>query len=510
MNFSIKKVILVVLCVVFVTSLAVVAIVLLEKDNDKGEDGDFPQENNYNIEIICDDEISLYIDEGPCNLIYTILNEENINYTVDFIVDNENIMIIDGNIIPLNVGECCLTIKVLTKDKIFKKDVKVCVLPTITNAEIVVLDDNKKEVDKVFVGESYFLKITTNQTLTQEYLLFTSENINNLQYINYENNILLFSFYVEFYEETKFEFLYRNYSCFCSVLCYEYIDDFSVDFSNSLVNGEIQLFLYNSVYNEQANQDGYYSFANFCVSVTDKNLNDFAVIFEGDNIAEISNNKIIAKSQGVGTLKIMANDGSNYMEEYIVKISTINVQDVVVDVNVNEIYVGETLEVLINYFPVYALCDLYLFCQDGFKVEGNKITAIKEGEFNVIVKDHLSNYEKTFSVLVKRKLSYSFYIEINKSFLTENNATFNSDVLTINNGSDSAIIPLSYYCVIDGILEVNIECDVKYVCSQETYVSYDNFSNAIVFNVKGKGEIVVTLELKHYENVCYTFKIVIL
>ncbi len=493
-----------------VTIISLVTIFLFtNKDNNDKNDSNLECEN-YQIEIICNDEINLFIDDEPVKLQYEINNPSNVYYTIEILVSNDNIEISNNIITPKKVGESLITINVNTKYKTISKEIKIIVLQSLTNANLKILNGKKEEVNKVFVGESYFLEVETNEEIKEDYFIYTSENIEDFMIIENTNTKITFSFCVVEYETTIFNFVYKNINSKISINCYEYIKDFNVVFSNSFNSNNLNLFLYNSIFETQANYDNYYSSADIQVNVSNKNLNDFTISIDNTEIAKLEENSIIANAKGSCKLKITANDGSNYCEEYDIFVDNVNVQNVAVSFDDKEIFVGDSVKVNMTYSPIYAICDLYMICDYGFNIEENTLTALDEGNFKVFIKDKLSNYETSFIITVKEKLSYYFEIQVNQSFLIENNATFIDNILTINNNKDYIIVPLSYICVVDNNPDINIDCVVNINCDIDMNVSYIAYSNAIIFEIKGNGCIDVKLMLIENSDIYCCFSIIVM
>ncbi len=505
-----KVILFVIAGVVVVTIVSVVTIIFVTNKIDN-VDGDNSTENkNYDIEIICDEEIKINIDDEPIKLVYEIKNIYNIDYTLKIEVDNTNIEINNDYIKPLNVGTSKITISVYTKTQIFSKIIKVEVVKSFSSATLKILNINKQEVDKVFVSENYYLEITLNEIIEEEFSLFTSENISNLSIEEKTNTKLTFSFYVSSYQETIFEFVYKNYSNKICLNCYEYINDFEVTFSNCFNNNTLNLFIFNENYTDVANNDNYYSFSQLFIDVNENCLNDYIVSVDNCEVADIVDNKIVAKKNGSCILKVIANDGSNYCEEYSIVVDIVKVNNVDIIFDNDDIYVGDKVTINFAFSPIYALCDLYLYSDNNFIIDKNTITPLKSGHYVLYVKDNLSNYIRSFEIDVKEHLSYYFELQINESFLTENNATFIDNVLTINNNSEHVIIPMSYICVVENNPDIDIDCNIDLICSNEINCSYVSYSNAVIFEIYGTGEIDVKLSLIENSEIYCSFKIIII
>ena len=505
-----KTILFVLVGVIVVTIVSVVTIIfvtnkIVDVDSDNGTEN-----QNYDVEIICEDEIKINIDDKPIKLVYEIKNIYDIEYTVKIEVNNKNIEIKNGYIKPLNVGYSEISIFVYTNTNIFLKIINVEVIKSFSSATLKILNNLKQEVDKVFVSEYYYLEITTNEIIEDKYSIFTSENISNFLIEEKTNKKLTFSFYVLMCNETTFEFVYKDYSNKICIDCYEYINDFEIVFSNSFSDNKINLYLFNQNYTNFANNDNYYSSLEFIINLKDTNINDYYVVVDNDEVAEIIENKIVAKNKGSCNLKIIANDGSNYYEEYNIVVDIVKVDNVDIIFDNIDIYVGDKVTINLAFSPIYAICDLYLYSNNNFIIEDNVIMPLKSGRCVLYVKDTLSNFIKSFEIEVKEHLSYYFEIQINESFLTENNATFIDNVLTINNNSDYVIIPMSYICVVDNNPDINIDCDIDLICSNEINCSYVSYSNAVIFEIHGTGEIDITLSLMENSEIYCKFKIIII
>ncbi|MBO5885096.1 MAG: hypothetical protein J6Q51_04795, partial [Clostridia bacterium] len=421
-----KRWIYVLISICIIAAIIIVAIVLPKENNPP------TQPIKEEIQIDCDD-ITMYLDDEPTKLNYTITNNQNLTISKSIYADNDNISILNGYVYANKVGESNITIKVSTENNIFTKTVKVKVVLTQCKIELNVTKQNAI-TDKLFVGESYVLEVSTSKKLNYEYQVFTSENIADLELIQNEENLYKFRFEVIDTDETKFIFKYKGLEESISLLTYRFVTDINVKFDNVLQNN-VYLCLFNNNYKEHANQNNLYDSCSFEIVEAANCINNYSVKVSNSEVVKIQDNSIIAINEGVCDLIISALDGSNFTKSFKVFVSTSKIESLSfglqsVDINIDEEYVINT-----TFNPVYAICNIEYFLNDQ-KLSCSKISFAEAGVYTIIAKDACSNTTASLTINVIQKLEYVFELVFLESFVQEYNATFEDNVLTMHSQNE--------------------------------------------------------------------------
>ena len=433
------------------------------------------------------DDLKIYNDNSPYELnIKVTCNEDFIITTKS---NNDNILINKNIITPNKVGKSIVEINVKSSSKEVIKFVNVEVLPSNISANFSILKNNEIP-NNLFVGEEYILELNLSKDLIYSYEIETSENINNLQIINKENK----------------KIKYKDYTKTAKYKAYNYINNIDISFSNAVENNQILLYLFNNYYKDLANNDGIFNEIKYTINKHDDIINDFSLIIENTELAEIIDNRIIAKSEGITILNVIANDGSNYKQSYQIVIEKIKIQNLSFNDEIVDLKVDEPYPIATTYSPIYALSNL-MYYYNNQRYTDSTISFNSVGTYSLKVIDIFSNLNAiiTFNVIPNEN---AYIISFNPNFLANENAIFESDVLTINSGKSEYHIPFSY--------KLNSEIQVENITSNLTFSS-DTISaeieqttyNGFIISLKGSGEIRFTIYLKDNPKIMYTFKIVI-
>lgn len=470
------------------------------------------QSDNTNIEIVCEDKITLFIDDENYFLNYTVLNPNDVIYSEDVKVKGDCIVLEDKYIKPISIGLSYIIINIQTQFNIYTKTIEVNVLPTINKIEFRILDLENNEISKCFVGESYLLEINVDEKVNDSFTVEVSNNVMNLELVEKYDNNLKFSFRINNYGETTFVFKYRNIEKSFKINSFAYIKDFNVDFSNSFSENIIRLYLFNDLYKNDAYNDNIYDFTKFNINLPESNINDYSLEVSNDCVI-IEENSIIANKEGECSFYIKANDGSMYVETYKIVVDTIKINSLTITSSKEEITVGESCFIDVDYAPIYAVCNLSCYCDCGISIIEGLFSSTDAGEYKIYAKDDVTNKVAVTTIIVKEReddVNYHFELKFNNSFLNEYNATFVNDCLTVNANDDLILVPFSYSIIGDDVYDGKIECLLEYATDDNIYIEKVINYNFIQLTLSGKGEIDVTLKLKENVKICYTFKIVLL
>lgn len=491
-----KYITIIIITVVVAITVFLVAFFVIKNSK---KPNNLPVGEQNEIEILCND-ITLFIDETK-DINFQVIGAKD--YKVDFAVSNENIKIENNKIIPNKVGKSTVTIKIVEDKNLYSKNFVVEVLPSVKDANIFVSDQNNVNVTKVFVGEFYILNVVLSTEVIDSYEILTSENISNFSKINSTKTKLQFLFKVNSYGETNFVFKYRKFEKTFTIDCYEFINNFNVKFSKNTKN----LYIFNENYKNIAQLNEIHSSCSFEITPNANTLNSYSVVVEG-NAVILDNNTLVAQNEGKSNLIISANDGSGYYEKYEFVVEKIFANDLHFDVPKIELNVNESYTFSYSYSPIYACVDITIFGDENISISNNTISSSVAGDYTLYIKDNLTNKTSQMLVKVKQPQTYTYQLEFNKSFMLQNNATFENDVLTVcPSGEDVAVI-FSYSIV--GTSEYTLDIQSNIEISTDLAYNINTNSNAVMINISGKGEAKVTLSLKSDSTISYSFTIVVI
>ena len=475
--------------VIIILLAAVVSVCVKLLTKDKVVEEQQKEEIEEKVSIDCEEKINLTDCSQPIFFSYNI--QSNVEYTIKIEINNDVISIKNRYIYVNKVGNSEISIIVTTEKKEYTKKIIVEVVHQEIQANFSIFDKNNNEVKNLFVGEKYTLKITTNVDLPQ-FVLNYSENIQIEEIDKY-----LFNFTVVKYGKIEFNLQCLNENFEYSVICYEYISNFDLQFDHNTD----KLYIFNQEYLEQANLDSKYSQIIFSVQPNENTQNNYEISLQGDSV-ELVDNKLIAKHKGTSTLVIQSLDDKKFTYTKTIEVEEVLITELQFSQNQITMNIGETSNLTYTFSPIYALTQLEISCDNNLTYSNGIITPKKSGKYSIKILDKLTNIFSICEVEVK-EIS-NIQVIFSSAFLTDYNATFENDILIIQKLSETYDIFFSY--IISG---ENIYTDINIKIQNLTtgeIMPYDKVSNSIMFTLSSIAEYKVTLTTS---NSSYSFTIAI-
>ncbi len=501
---------------VAITALVIGAIIINNikipspPNDNNHQTSDTPQGEEYELNISCKD-ITMYIDDEYSNLYITITSNEK--YTVDYAYDSNALEIIDQKVYAKKTGSYTVTViaKISSTNLEFSDSFVVTILDTITEVNSTIYKNNES-VDNLFVGENYIIEFTFNANMNIPFTLIASDNVSNLEslIINDENKIR-FSFNVISADETFFIFEYRNFSKKFIYDTYEYIDNFDINFENGYKNNILTLYIFNSDFTLEANNDDIFNQTKLNVNVDNNNLELFEIKILDNQVAYIENNSIIAKSVGETTLLVTALDGSNYSESITIKVENVLVDEISPAYSEKILNKNESLKIEYAFSPKYAITNFEI-TTNGEILTDNTFYAQNTGTYTILITDKIANIFANILITVNEDIPPSkvyYSIEFNQSILDEYNTEFKNDVLSITTNNLPIYISFSFILLDEYQGEITTDVSLSGINRYD----FDKISNVVNLCIYEKGTLNITLTLLNNGNlteICYTFKIVVL
>ena len=271
----------------------------------------------------------------------------------------------------------------------------------------------------------------------------------------------------------------------------------------------INLYLYNNNFKHLANTNNYFDSTTFECFVDENCLNSYCVEIENSLVASLNGNCISAISQGETFLHFVATDGSNYTQSYKIVVNKILMDTLSFNQSQVELTVGQSFNFELSYEPMFCLCSIQIDCDSGLSLNQNTITAQSEGEYYVYAIDTLTGKVAQIKVIVKdipKPPNTQIVIEFNNSYLLNNGATFENNVLTINSLTDN-ILTFSYKLVGDSVDDIS--CSIQIISANNLNYTASTIYNTVTINLVDSDTFDVVLTLKQNSLITYTFKVII-
>ena len=438
-------------------------------------------------------DIFVYTNQSK-DIIYSVDCEKD--YTVCYSCNFRQVQISKNKVCVSQSGEYNFDIIVCVDGTNYTKNVKVFAYNQITDITYKIYDKNNNIVDKLFVGNSYCLKITPNSKIFDGEISL-SENLSNITFEKSQTEIVA-NFKVESYGQTKFTLSCFEFLCEQNIDTYLYIDNFNVNIDST------NLYLFNKEFLTLANLDNKFDFTNFDYSIDDKCFSSYLITISNPDVIKIENDKIIAISSGESYINFLATDGSEYSERYKITVQNVLADTITFDEDSVELNVNQSYTPSFAISPAYAICDLSYNL--NFDTSVSFDTA---GTYTLTLTDSYTNKNCQMTIIVKEVVTISYELLFRNSFLTDYSATYENNTLTLV-GKDTTQIHFNYNIVCSNgsdytgsilsnaqIVNANFEYDLQVV------------SNSIDIVTSYKGSFDLLLSLVDNPSVTYTLHIVI-
>ena len=443
------------------------------------------------VPTITAQDITLYTNQTK-DIIFDVECEHN--YTINILCNFDELTIINNTVKAIASGEYYFDIVVQVDNLDYIKRVNVYAITPITQIEYQIYNRQNNIVDKLFVGDSYIIKIMPNSKMLDGEISL-SENLSDIQIQNF-NNTMFVSFNVESYDNTKFVFSAYNFLQEINIDTYCYINNFNVNIERQ------DLYLFNTNYATQANIDGKYNFTLFEFGLDDKNYNSYEITLSNPDVVQIVENKIIAKSCGTSYINFVATDGSGYTEKYLITTQNILISQM------NFVEQNVILDVNQSYTPSYVISPIYAICNLVFDIDFDEsISFALAGNYTLTLTDRISNNTCQMTFVIKDVVVINYQLHFNNSFLTEYNATYQNDTLTLT-GKDTTIIYFDYSIISTPAYTGSI-LSVCEIVGENIDYNIETNSNMVILATSYKGSFDLKLSLQENTGVTYVLHIVI-
>ena len=432
------------------------------------------------------------------NFYFSVTGAPNTSVEVD--VENEDIATIDdagSKIFPHSIGETKITVSVLC-DPIIKKETIVRVVDCTSEINFSLYDTNNNPITTIFLNETYILKVGHNILPNQmPNILCSTENLRLIQttlteYIfEFSTNQELFELTYEYngnYELTK-HFETHVYST---------LTDFSVNFSDvSTTNNIINLYMFNNEKLLEANDNNIFNETTFTIEQQPNTIDDIAYNIENQNIADVVNNKLIAKADGETTISFTSSI-SNVTKTYTVRVSSVYLNSLVINNSQTEFGTNANISLELNgeydfsfsATPTYALNNVEILYDDtaiSYSNETIKLT----GPENTVVYLRINN-EIVYTLNITYIAPPTITHEINVQTTYNCDAELNSNSLTITNVQTGAQMQISCFAYENNVKQLSQEFTATF--SNGTCTLLEPVTNGnITFGIMNTGTCTLTI-----------------
>lgn len=356
-------------------------------------------------------------------------------YSLKIRIEDENLASIDSdlNIIPNKVGSTRIVTSINCAPKIIKYTT-LTIVDVVTDVSFSILSQDDTPISTTYVYNTYYLKITKNAKVEEDFKIgYDDTYIENLSLISKTENYLKYSFKVVNYGEFNFKYISR----YCdkisqNIKSYIYPNNFEVNFNIPLSNNSINLYLFNSRYTNEANNDGFYNVALFDIS-TISNSNDNIQVTINNDCVILNNNQILANKEGVSTI-IFTSTISNISKTYTINVFKVLPSSIMLNGEEKDMYNNSIINLELNtekdfnisITPAYYYGNYTIVKDDGIIIKNNKIILTESSDKKVLIQ-----YNNSTILNITIKYSPSFKISKN-IYYCSTDYTFNSNKLTVS------------------------------------------------------------------------------
>lgn len=198
----------------------------------------------------------------------------------------------------------CGTTEIFTEintNPVLKKSTTLNILDVVSDIDYSITTISGNSPEFFYVGNEYLLKITENAIVSTLPQMSTSDNISNFEYVSKVGNIVTYKFKISNFGAFSFQYSSKYFSKTISENAYVYPDDYAVNFSNSNSGENINLYIFNNEFLDQASADNIFSSTTFTISTLPNSNDNISYSLSGDCV-KIVNNSIIAQFTGTATL----------------------------------------------------------------------------------------------------------------------------------------------------------------------------------------------------------------
>ena len=187
----------------------------------------------------------------------------------------------------------------------------------------------------------------------------------------------------------------------------EYIQKINYTLTNQNENTNT-LYLYNTEYKTQAEQDGIYKSAILT-------LQDNVEVVIDDKV-EYIDSIVTAKQEGISTIELKALDGSGVVERIEIDIQEVKVQEMSITMP-SEIELNSTFSIEVAISPIYAINDIVVTYDEAYLTkDGERYQGIQAGETTIKIVDNKSGIveERTLNIKAPVIETEEYTIDVKK------------------------------------------------------------------------------------------------
>lgn len=479
-----KKLIAIILIGCFaVISTALVLFFILKPNNPNDNDLNTPETETQKPTVVpvfvVPQTINLYLsDQGVCVETYVEYEGE---FSFEYLPEDADILEINnGVIIPKEIGTTKVQTTLLYGENKISKQTIINVYKDLENVFCHIYQNNEN-IDKLFAGEKYNLKLSLDTPIIGDFEFCANENIDNFRFIEQKQNEYFYEFTATTFGSTEFLFDFKNVKKQFCYQIYSYVEKFDIYVNNKLHNQDfIQLFLYNKEFETQANQDGFFDEIKIDIKTENSCVeNCFEIIYNNDCL-NYEDGYLCAKNVGIFAIIIKANDGSEYSQQIKIIIKNVEPTQIIAD----DIYahVGEIKNLEFLVLPQYAIYNYEIQGNQFVCIENNTIKALESGEHEITI--IANNISKTIIFIASAKPKIN--IDISKIIVDELNVEVLQQTIKLNY-VENYLFAFSYYFVDDKNNIISKNLDIEILSENQQVVSNLEHENLrIIFCLKQK------------------------
>ncbi|MBE7082700.1 MAG: hypothetical protein E7378_03400 [Clostridiales bacterium] len=372
-----------------------------------------------------------------CNNRKIAYTKENLgDYVLTISIENTNLASLENDIIkPKAVGTTKIIYEINCEPKISKTTTLV-ITDVVTDVDLQIKNLDDSAVENFYCNQTYKLIITQNvNVLTSFEIDFDESLVGEFEEVSTNCPIYVYTFKIKQHGQIKFEFVSEYCEKEVSIFAYVYPSNFDVDFDyvSPNNNNEINLYLFNTNFTEQANLDGYQNYTNYCINTMPNSNDEVEFELTGDCVS-IANNKISAISEGVANLTFTSKiSGESKTFKIIVgkiKPTSILINDEPFEINasLNKTIVANTpYEFKVEVLPAYAYGDM-AFETQNVTLENDILTLNESTGLVQVVFNNQTILTINYSLEIVDEYKIDIYVTNNKT----SNVTLDGDTLKVD------------------------------------------------------------------------------
>lgn len=356
------------------------------------------------------------------------------NYVISIAIEDTSIATLSGTTItPIKVGTTKIIYTINTSPKIIK-ETTLNIIDCTKEVAFYITTENQSAPDVYYTNTYYILEIRHN-LLPAENPTINIGNLSEFSLIKTENNSYFFKFKIKNAGDFSFNYIGKYVSLNKTYPAVNFPIEFNVTFTNGFNDNKLTLYLYDTNFTTDAQNDNIFNTTNFEIVPSTNTIDNILLNANSydKSIIQIFENTITALAEGETTIEFYSSI-SGIVKTYNVKIIKVTLSKIMINGEVKQLNATENIELAhsetycLNYnkFPVYCIGTLTLNYNPAELNYENGAFSIIAGVTNSQITITYLN-EVVYTINISAKLEVLHNVTI---FQTSSSATLENNILS--------------------------------------------------------------------------------